>query len=64
MCYLARGLDSLPETKVEQNNHHSKTGSQLPARTTQVINAITVLDMEHTSSKEREQPGKKPSKHL
>lgn len=56
ISYLSRGLDTLPETKVEQNNHHTQTGSQLPARPSQIIDSVTVLNVEHRSSKEREHP--------
>lgn len=54
VSYLPRGLDTLPETEVKQNNHHSQTGSQLPARTAQVINTMTVLNMKDPSSEKKE----------
>lgn len=53
LSYLARRLYSFPETEVEQDNHHSETGSQLPTWTAKIINTITVLYVEHPSSEER-----------
>lgn len=61
VSYLARGLDSLPETEVKQNNHHSQTGCQLPAWTTQVMYPSTLLDVEHPSSTATEHSKKESS---
>lgn len=47
--YLSRGLDSLPEAEVEENDHHAKTGSQLPAGSSEITNAVAVLNVEDPS---------------
>lgn len=48
--YLSGCLDSLPEAEVEQNDHHAETGSQLPARPTEITDAIAVLNVQDPSS--------------
>lgn len=47
--HLARGLDSLPQTEVKDDDDDSETGSELPARQAEVIDPRTVLKVQHTT---------------
>lgn len=43
--YLPWRLDTFPQAKVEDEDHHDQTQGQLPARQTQVMDPPTLMEM-------------------
>lgn len=50
LLYLSRGFDSLPQAEVEDKDDHNKAEAKLPARRTQVIDAFTLMNVQHSPS--------------
>lgn len=51
---LSRGLDSLPQAEVQDEDNQNKAEGELPARKTQVIDASTLMNVQHPAPGGRE----------
>lgn len=48
--YLSWGLDTFPQAEVKDEDHHDQAQGQLPSRQAQVLDTLTLMKMQHTSS--------------